>query len=124
MTFFNVGKYDENKMARHAAAAGWDSIQFLKGDGVSESACCSQLGLGTCCDSFEWVNVQPNWHGTYGCAEAPGGKSVRAGWKASRPCICNEKITGTTEDPSEPVVSYINCKGVPTKPDKSDTLMF
>lgn len=110
--FHHFGAKWENDLAQKAKTRGWDTIQFLKGDGVSTDACCEKLSLGPCCHSLEFVATKLT--GIYGCTDTAGGQALRAGWQASRPCHCQENadMNSTALDT---YVSYINCRGVPGK---------
>lgn len=102
----------ENDLAQKAAERGYDTVQFMKGDGQTTDDCCTSLGLGPCCHAHEFVSTK--LVGSYGCAEAPGGTSIRAGWRASRPCNCNEQ-QDRDWTPLGTYETYINCEGVPGK---------
>lgn len=89
----------ETDMAQNAAAAGYDSIQFIRGDNMSHP-CCQRIGLAAQCFGLEFVATRLT--GVYACG-APNGSShaFRAGWNATRRCHCTEH---TRE-------KFVNCVG-------------
>jgi len=97
--------FQENDLALKARKAGYDTIQFLRCDGIMD-ACCRRLNLGACCGGFEIMTTYS--HGRSACGSVA---MFRAGWNASRPCACSEKIRGSTMDAGDPVAGYLNCQG-------------
>jgi len=87
-------------VAKAAASAGYDSVQFLAHPDHVNYPCDSVSGL-----SYMGLEVlATKLVGTYACGMKDGAPAViKAGWKASRSCICdnNQKTT--------------NCQGVPVK---------
>jgi hypothetical protein len=83
--FFNSGN-DNEKMCQAAAAAGYDSVQFIRHvDGVNYP-CAAGIGAN-------WMNMEivaVKLIGTYSCGQAQGTASAfRAGWNGERPCRCD-----------------------------------
>lgn len=106
---FDIAGAEENQLAPRARAAGYDTVQFLKGDS-SVTPCCTKLGLGALCQGFtEFVSTRLN--GTFPCGGDDSQSFFRAGWNATRPCECSEANVGPTADPTDASANYINCKG-------------
>jgi len=83
--FFNSGN-DNEKMCQAAAAAGYDSVQFIRHvDGVNYP-CAAGIGAN-------WMNMEivaVKLIGTYSCGQAQGTASaLRAGWNGEKPCRCD-----------------------------------
>jgi len=115
--YFNTGKtisFDEHKdgythfkvhsgiynevMSENAAAQGYDTIQFLKHQDHVNYPCATK-------DHIPFMNIEivgVKMVGTYACVNPSGRDVLRAGWGASRPCICDNKQ------------SFTNCQNVPT----------
>jgi hypothetical protein len=104
-THFNIaGGQDMNEaMSKAAAAAGYDSIQFLAHvDHVNYQ--CDTKNTGRA--GFDYMGVEivaVKLVGTYPCGTASGAPpSIRSGWKASATCKCNPKD------------QFLNCDGLPS----------
>lgn len=99
----------ETDMAERAAAAGYDTVQFLHGDGIV-SACCQRFGLHASCEGLEFVATK-----LVGSNVAcPDPRSLRSEWEAARPCRCTETVHGSTADASDPHANYLNCQPMET----------
>ena len=91
-SFFKVPKKgDRNEqMSQKAAAAGYDSVQFIRHVDGTNYPCAKDIGAA-------WMNMEivaVKLVGTYACGQAAGtAASLRAGWKGTKPCKC---------DPSNP----------------------
>jgi len=93
----NSGSYNE-VMSENAAAQGYDTIQFLKHQDDVNYPCDPK-------DHIPYMNIEivgVKMVGTYACVNPSGQGVLRAGWGASRPCICDNNQ------------SFTNCKSVPT----------
>jgi len=103
-THFGVRQGDFNEeMSKAAASQGYDSVQFVAHVDHMNYPCCTQnTGIpGLLYMGLEIVGVKLT--GTYACTSQAGAPSVvRAGWQASKPCACDNKLT------------FLNCAGVPT----------
>jgi hypothetical protein len=104
-TYFGVTdpKHYNQDMCKAAASQGFDSVQFLSHvDHVNYQ--CDTKNTGR--SGLEYMGLEivgVKLVGSYSCTSKAGApSSVRAGWKASRACVC---------DSSQ---QYLNCKGVPT----------
>jgi len=101
--YFKSGK--GTKLKKLALHHGYDSMQFIDCDGVSND-CCRQHHLGPRCFNIEIMAL--NLRGSLAC----GGKSnvFRTGWNASKPCDCDEHSARGTNSLGK-YVNYANCKG-------------
>jgi len=85
-------------MSKKAAAADYDTVQFLRHPDNVNYPCDPK-------DSLLYMNVEivgVKMVGTYPCAIKSGNSPFRAGWGASRTCICDNRQR------------FTNCRGVPT----------
>ena len=99
-THFNVQPNNE-AMSQAAAAAGYDSVQFLAHVDHTNYQCDS---YNTGRSGFDYMGLEVvavKLVGTYPCGAPTGAPaSMRSGWGATQPCTC---------DPKE---QFLNCKGV------------
>lgn len=100
--FFRV-KGGNEELCQAAAAAGYDSIQFLAHvDHVNYP--CDTRNTGR--TGFDYMGVEivgTKLVGTFACTSSVGAPStVKAGWQASRECACDNSR------------NFLNCNGVPT----------
>merc|ERR1711920_954840 len=89
------------ELAKAAAAANYDSVQFLAHvDHVNYQ--CDTKNTGN--PGLDYMGLEilgTKLVGTYPCGGATGAPaSIRAGWQASKPCDCDAKQ------------QYLNCKGI------------
>mmetsp|Transcript_120542 Transcript_120542/g.218963 ORF Transcript_120542/g.218963 Transcript_120542/m.218963 type:complete len:344 (-) Transcript_120542:43-1074(-) len=101
--FHVKGPHYNQEMSQAAAAAGYDSIQFTAHvDHVNYP--CDTHNTGR--PGFEYMGVEivgTKLVGTYACTASGGAPpTIKAGWHASRECICDNKN------------KFLNCNGVPT----------
>jgi len=102
--YFGVKKGDKNEeMSKKAAAAGYDTVQFMKHQDDVNYPCDPKDHLLYM--NFEIVGVK--MVGTYACGSQSGTGVLRTGWEASKPCTCVN------------TQSFTNCKGVPTQSSNS-----
>ena len=83
---------DNQKMCQAAAAAGYDSVQFIKHkDGVNYP-CAAGIGV----DFMNVEIVAVKLVGTYPCGQAQGtAAALRAGWNGDKPCKCDPNNPNT-----------------------------
>ena len=109
-SFFKVAPTSTNPneaMSLAAAAAGYDSIQFMAHvDHVNYP--CDTYNTHT--PNLQYMGVEivgTRLVGTYACCASDGAPStIRAGWQASRTCTCDNSDV------------YLNCEGVPRVEDQ------
>jgi hypothetical protein len=101
---FNIPpNVDQNEaLCRAAAAAGYDTIQFLQHvDHVNYPCDTSHTAI----PGFDYMGVEvvaTQMVGTYACGAAGGAPpTIRSGWKASKSCSCDNGK------------DFLNCAGVP-----------
>ena len=95
------------ELSKAAAAAGFDSIQFLAHVDHTNYQCDTH---NTGHPGFDYMGVEVlavKLTGTYPCGTSTGAPaSIRAGWEGSRQCDCNPKA------------QFLNCNGVPSLEDE------
>lgn len=80
------------KMCQAAAAAGYDSVQFIKHVDAVNYPCAAGIGLPFL--NIEIVAVK--LVGTYSCGQAQGtAPALRAGWNGDKPCKCDPNNPNT-----------------------------
>jgi len=88
--FFNCNGCSNPDWCLKAAAAGYDTVQFVAHKDTMNYPCRNKIGV-------EWMNMEivaVKLIGTYPCGQAQGTpSSLRAGWNGDKPCKC---------DPSNP----------------------
>lgn len=101
---FNVKAGNLNEeLSKAAAAANYDSLQFLAHvDHVNYQ--CDTHNTGHAGLDYMGIEIlAAKLVGTYACGGPAGAPpTVKAGWQASKPCECDNKM------------QYLNCQGVPT----------
>ena len=101
--YAHFGVADNEAMSKAAAAAGYDSIQFLAHiDHVSYLCDTKNTGVA----GFDYMGLEvvaTRLTGTFACGQKAGGvpASIRMGWGGSRSCDCDNSK------------QFLNCKGVP-----------
>ena len=99
-THFNV-QPDNEAMSQAAAAAGYDSVQFLAHVDHTNYQCDT---YNTGRPGFDYMGLEVvavKLVGTYPCGASTGAPaSIRSGWGATQPCTCDSKQ------------QFLNCKGV------------
>lgn len=90
-------------LAKAAAAANYDSIQFLAHeDPVEYKQCDTHLAAG----GWKYLNIEilaTKLVGTYACTTSSGApNAIKAGWHASKACVCDNSQ------------QHLNCKDLPS----------
>lgn len=88
-------------MSAKAAAAGYDSVQFLAHSDCEFKQCRTNKGTAT----LNYEIVATKLKGMYSCTSQSGTSSlVRSGWQGANSCTCDNSQND------------VNCKGVPVQP--------
>jgi len=88
-------------MSAKAAAAGYDSVQFLAHSDCEFKACRTHKGTATM--NFEIVATKLK--GMYSCTSSSGTSDlIRSGWQGANTCTCDNSQNN------------LNCKSVPVQP--------
>jgi hypothetical protein len=96
----------ETDLAVNARRAGYDTVQFTRGDSMPHP-CCRALGLPPNCFGLELMATR--LVGNYACGGPGGDGAFRAGWTAQRRCRCTEDNVGIANDGYP--AGYVNCMG-------------
>jgi len=96
--FSHFGAWGNEVLSKEAAAQNYDSIQFLAHiDHVNYQ--CDNYNTNSGLRYMGLEIVATRLVGTYSCGTKDGAPSeIRAGWHASRPCSCSNKL------------QYLNCQ--------------